>query len=318
MNFVRGYPAPHYYAGANLCGSRAQSRTHLGSAEMEQRRRSQRRLKLTGDNNLLDVNADFMATYTLLNEPTLYPSAYMVLTNKGYTNVAKAESRASSLALPRRSSVTVRKHYYAGTERVAARLGGGDLDAIGHTVGSNDTLMAKADLLFNQSLDQVNNRVLQENDPDCIMNSTFAREEFGHWIEDIPLRMQAIGAVNLSPFWDMANSMLGDHNNGRERDVYFYHSDHLGSASWKKETSDECFASERGEEPRSGMPSLLFLLMLPTPSSSTKKENLLPKIKQRKCTDSQKIIGAFCIYGLLLGEKAPFGWKIRFSGCHVV
>ena len=52
----------------------------------------ERRLKLTGDNKLLDVNADFMATYTILNEPTLYPSAYMVLTNKGYT-----------------------KHYYAGT-----------------------------------------------------------------------------------------------------------------------------------------------------------------------------------------------------------
>ena len=40
MNFVRGYPAPHYYAGANLCGSRAQSRTHLGYAEMKQSVRS--------------------------------------------------------------------------------------------------------------------------------------------------------------------------------------------------------------------------------------------------------------------------------------
>ncbi|WP_405297156.1 hypothetical protein, partial [Methanobrevibacter sp.] len=74
-----------------------------------------RRLKLTGDNKLLDVNADFMATYTILNEPTLYPSAYMVLTNKGYTNVTEVESRASSLALPRCSNVTERKHYYAGT-----------------------------------------------------------------------------------------------------------------------------------------------------------------------------------------------------------
>ena len=76
----------------------------------------ERRLKLTGDNKLLDVNADLMATYTLLNEPTLYPSAYMVLTNKGYT-----------------------KHYYAGTERVAARIGGGGLDVI-HI---NDSLQGK-------------------------------------------------------------------------------------------------------------------------------------------------------------------------------
>ncbi len=49
---------------------------------------------------MLDVNADYMETFSVLNSHTLYPSAYMVLTQKGYT-----------------------KHYYAGTERVAARIG---------------------------------------------------------------------------------------------------------------------------------------------------------------------------------------------------
>ena len=43
-----------------------------------------------------------------------------------------------------------------------------------------------------------------------------------------------------------------------------------------------------------------------------------PKIKQTKCTDSQKIIGAFCIWRRLLDGNALFGWKIRFCGCHVV
>ena len=81
-----------YDHSGGSCASREQSQACLSYAEMEQRRRSQRRLKLTGDSKLLDVNADLMATYTELNEPTLYPSAYMVLTNKGYT-----------------------KHYYAGT-----------------------------------------------------------------------------------------------------------------------------------------------------------------------------------------------------------
>ena len=81
-----------YDHSGGSCASREQSQTCLSYAEMEQRRRSQRRLKLTGKNELMDVNADFMVTYTVLNEPTLYPSAYMVLTNKGYT-----------------------KHYYAGT-----------------------------------------------------------------------------------------------------------------------------------------------------------------------------------------------------------
>ena len=38
--------------------------------------------------------------------------------------------------------------------------------------------------------------------------------------------------------------------------VYFYHSDHLGSASCKKERFSKPFASERGEEPRSGIPKI--------------------------------------------------------------
>ncbi len=169
----------------------------------------ERRLKLTGDNKLLDVNADFMATYTILNEPTLYPSAYMVLTNKGYT-----------------------KHYYAGTERVAARLGGGGLDALGHDIGNNNTIQTKANLLFDQSLEQVNNRILYENDLDCIMHNDFAKEEFGHWIDGIPYQMQAGVELNHDQFKDMVNSMLDDINHGQEKEVYFYHSDHLGSASW--------------------------------------------------------------------------------------
>ena len=53
-----------------------------------------------------------MATYTILNELTLYPSAYMMLTDKGHTNVTEVKSRAGSLALPRCSNVTERKHYF--------------------------------------------------------------------------------------------------------------------------------------------------------------------------------------------------------------
>ena len=169
----------------------------------------ERRLKLTGDNKLLDVNADFMATYTTLNEPTLYPSAYMVLNNKGYT-----------------------KHYYAGTERVAARLGGGGLDALYHVISNDGVLQTKADILFKQSIEQVNSRVLNENNLDCIMSNEFAKEEFGHWIDGTPYQMKADVEFNYGRFKDMVNSMLDDINHGQEKDVYFYHSDHLGSASW--------------------------------------------------------------------------------------
>ena len=201
-----------YYAydhSGGSCASREQSQACLSYAEMEQRRRSQRRLKLTGKNELMDVNADFMATYTILNEPTLYPSAYMVLTNKGYT-----------------------KHYYAGTERVAARLGGGGLNAQYHVIGNDVELQTKADILFKQSIEQMNSRVLNENNLDCIMSNEFAKEEFGHPIEGIPYQMKADVEFDYGRFNEMVNSMLTDYHNGEEEEVYFYHSDHLGSASW--------------------------------------------------------------------------------------
>ncbi len=165
----------------------------------------ERRLKLTGINKQQDVNADLMATYTVLNEPTLYPSAYMVLTNKGYT-----------------------KHYYAGTERVAARLGGGGLNALHHVIENDGELQTKADSLFDQCLEQVNSRVLNENHLECIMRNRFARAEFGHPIEGIPCQMKAEVKCDHGLFKEMVDSMLDDRNHG----VYFYHSDHLGSASW--------------------------------------------------------------------------------------
>lgn len=157
----------------------------------------------------MDVNAEYMNASSALNEPTLYPSAYMVLTNKGYT-----------------------KHYYAGTERVAARLGGGGLNAQYHVIDNDEELQTKADMLFEQSIEQVNHRVLDENDLDCIMGSEFAKEEFGHWIDGIPNQMQAGVELDYSRFRDVIYSMLDDLNHGEEKEVYFYHSDHLGSANW--------------------------------------------------------------------------------------
>ena len=169
----------------------------------------ERRLKLVGVNSSVDVNAEYMNASSALNEPTLYPSAYMVLTNKGYT-----------------------KHYYAGTERVAARLGGGGLDALYHVIENDGELQTKADSLFDQCLEQVNSRVLNENDLECIMRNRFAKEEFGYWIDDIPYQMKADVKFDHDQFKDMVDSMLTDYHNGKEKEVYFYHSDHLGSASW--------------------------------------------------------------------------------------
>ena len=206
--------------------------------------------------NKILAKKDQIYTYALSHAPSLYPSPYLGLSNHGYTNVTEVESRENLFALLRCSNVTAGKHYYAGSDlcgsraqsqaclcyaemeqsvrskRVAARIGGGGLDALYHAIGNDGELQEKADLLFDQSLEQVNNRVLHENNLECIKNNEFSKEEFVHWIDGIPYQMQAKVELNHGQFKDMVNSMLDDRNHGQEKDVYFYHSDHLGSASW--------------------------------------------------------------------------------------
>ena len=113
------------YSGGS-CGSREQSQACLGYAEMQQRRRSQRRLKLTGESHSQDINADFMATYAYLDNPTLYPSAYLVLTSRGYTKhyYAGADLCGSRVQSQTRLSYAEMKQS-VHCKRVAARIGGG-------------------------------------------------------------------------------------------------------------------------------------------------------------------------------------------------
>ena len=169
----------------------------------------ERRLKLTGTNNVVDVNADHMSTHSVLDSPTLYPSAYMVVTSKGYT-----------------------KHYYAGAERVAARIGGGWSDGPVPLAGNDDSLSARADLLYTQSLGQTNGRVLEENEPGCVYGPLVESEGLNATIEEIPNHLQAVAEADCGTFLEAMHQLVEGGPGGPENDVYFYHSDHLGSASW--------------------------------------------------------------------------------------
>ena len=169
----------------------------------------ERRIKLTGDSELLDVNAESMYPSALLRNTTLYPSSFMVLTQRGYT-----------------------KHYYAGTERVAARIGGGGLSEL-YPVTSNDTILQiTADSLFEQAFTQVNHRVMNANKPDCFNNDSFTADGFSLDISDIPYQVKAKVLVDNELFYRMIDDMSLNSTLEKELDVYFYHSDHLGSASW--------------------------------------------------------------------------------------
>ena len=170
----------------------------------------ERRIKLTGDNSVLDVNAEFMSTISTLENVTLYPSAYMVLTDRGYT-----------------------KHYYTGMERVAARIGDGGLD-VGIYLSNTDSLHARANRLFSQSLAQVNGRVLEANDVDCVMEGMPDVEELGIPFEAIPEQMLVTVGTEYGEF---VGAMHLVSNAGESPEVYYYHGDHLGSASWITDAS---------------------------------------------------------------------------------
>ncbi|MBQ6683221.1 MAG: RHS repeat-associated core domain-containing protein, partial [Bacteroidales bacterium] len=75
-------------------------------------------------------------------------------------------------------------------------------------------------------------RVLEKNEPDCITGSVAEQDELKVWIEGIPEQLQASTLIDYGEFTDVIQSLRADHNGGQEREVYFYHSDHLGSASW--------------------------------------------------------------------------------------
>ena len=197
-----------YYAydhTGGSCGSRAQSQACLSYAEMQQRRRSQRTLKVTGYSHQLDVNADLMHTAAGLDEFTLYPSPYLVFTNRGYT-----------------------KHYYAGTERLAARIGGGFDRAI---LREQTDLAMTATHLFKQSRHHTNERHLNAPPAHTIRREGHLERVFrGMEIEfAIPEAVRA--EVHLDPegLIQAAQNIVSDNT---EPEVYFYHSDHLGSASW--------------------------------------------------------------------------------------
>ena len=112
------------------------------------------------------------------------------------------------------------------TERVAARIGGGGLKVIDQEHGLSD----KSGSVFKQSLRQINDRILENNDIECIANGLSSNDKLTIDMNEVPERLQAELITDYDEFRQMIADAQSIHHN--EPDVYFYHSDHLGSASW--------------------------------------------------------------------------------------
>ena len=168
----------------------------------------ERVLKMTGRNSVVDVNADVFLTAADIERITLYTSPYLVAGNTGYT-----------------------KHYYAGTERVCARVGNGGLDRLGDFIGSDQDLSAMAKGLFNQCLESMSYRYLAPNESNEITTpcSTVCNK-LSKELPETPYSFNVTTDIKTGLFEE---SMLIKASVGQDyEDIYFYHSDHLGSASW--------------------------------------------------------------------------------------
>ena len=157
--------------------------------------------KFSGTPDIMYVNGQWH-TYLTFSDPTLYASPYLVATNKGYT-----------------------KHYYAESERVASKIGGGglqNLHAVCDELYTDNTSAGSAHVLprpyaelpeldFEAKRDS--SKMHLKRLADCVEG------EMGEIKENILMVLNQYAA----------GAQASPHS---EDECYWYHPDHLGSASW--------------------------------------------------------------------------------------
>ncbi len=120
---------------------------------------------------------------------------------------------------------------YAGTERLCAKLGGGLQDNGVLLFWQDAQLQDAATGLFDQSREAMSERQVTDNDPNCIINPTEGDVEFLRMeVEQQAARVLADVEVYPDDFRFAMD--MNSHLHSPETDLFYYHSDHLGSASW--------------------------------------------------------------------------------------
>ena len=134
-----------------------------------------RTYKLTGKVELQNISGEWRDFFKLYNT-TLYASPYVVATDKGYT-----------------------KHYYAESERIASRIGGGRLHDLDQPIVENTIIDEKKEHINKQATDVLGN---------CLD---------ARWYDV---------STDISKLYIWRDSVQP------EKECYWYHPDHLGSSSW--------------------------------------------------------------------------------------
>jgi RHS repeat-associated protein len=130
---------------------------------------------------------------------TLYTSPYMVITDQEYT-----------------------KHYYAGSERIASKLGGGfELASVNPTDDNHDLAPITSYTGIPEFYDQKKAGLMEllSRSWDCVNMQGYA----------------SIEGEQLLSIEELQNS------NNPENEMFFYHTDHLGSSSWISDASGNAY-----------------------------------------------------------------------------
>ena len=156
------------------------------------------------------VNSGSTKAQAIFDDAILYPNPYMVVTQKGYT-----------------------KHYYAGTERLATVIGGGgfgDMESpIDKLSSQHDWDVVKTFYSYYQNYDPFFYQKI-------VSQPEKTEDIFGQPSSDLdyqckPTELVMVDILN-PPDILLKSISSNEHINNDDKEKFFYHGDHLGSASW--------------------------------------------------------------------------------------
>jgi len=147
--------------------------------------------KLTGAVEEMQINGSQFVDMVNINDKTLYTSPYLVLTEQEYT-----------------------KHFYAGSQRLASKLGAGLADALIDPMQYTPEFIDQGTL--HNKRDSLYDMIARGWDCTGLDAGYVSIENTG---------------------FEIVNEMMVFSADEEETDLYFYHTDHLGSSSWITDAS---------------------------------------------------------------------------------
>lgn len=173
--------------------------------------------KLMGTGGMDRVDLGITKAHAFFDDCVLYPNPYFVVTRRGYT-----------------------KHYYVGTERLATVLGGGGLGSMTHPF---DDLSYKYDdkkvkffsIDYDHSDPFFHDGHLNGPTPTEDIDAQ-SRVELEYACNPIHLEHVDVFTGSNIVYRAIKDNINIEHP---EQEVYYYHSDHLGSANWITDQNGE-------------------------------------------------------------------------------